>query len=513
MACLLRSVLALLFLAAAFPGTAAAEKVLTVNDNTTGTFDQPSVVMNGSTAHVAFIGDNVTPGAFRVYYAAVNGAADFTNLALPRDSTVLITLPTPIDNTDIGNDLYADARHPKISLRSATEVVILFQAKENLGDVVYRPYIAQLTLVNNVVAGKSVKKVVGAPAGDIEDLSYGLVATDNTARIAFANRSAIGGPDPFQVVYARVGLDNATVVGPPLTLTAAGVSDGFRPLPSLRIDASNRSHIAWAATDSSSSNPGAVYYALVKQDAGGTDNLAIGATEILGLAKRWSHPNVLVANASTIIVLAADESVPGNSGNIGVAQFNPDAVTQNGAPVQVSTAATFFYIKPYVLPASFDLYRPEAFLDPSGRIHVAGYGNAGTTSTYYVIQLSLTYPFATFQLAPTPFPFGFGELPGGEGSDYTKAAFGYISGKAVLFWSGIVAGSAPQRRNLDVTTVPTLTEPIPFNESGCSMVKDPRAGERGRIPGAFLLFLPAVIIALRRIPSLIRRHRSAIAEK
>src|SRR5512143_1722105 len=66
---------ATLFAAAA----AHAEKVFPVNDNNTGLFDQPSVAMNGSVAHVAFIGDNTGTG-YRVYYAAVNGGADFTNV-------------------------------------------------------------------------------------------------------------------------------------------------------------------------------------------------------------------------------------------------------------------------------------------------------------------------------------------------------------------------------------------------------------------------------------------------
>jgi len=45
----------------------------------------------------------------------------------------------------------------------------------------------------------------------------------------------------------------------------------------------------------------------------------------------------------------------------------------------------------------------------------------------------------------------------------------------------------------------------PEVEEGCSMVKDPRAGETERIPGTFLLFLPAIMLAIRRISHEFRR--------
>src|SRR3989337_2909291 len=78
-------------LTAALRGTAAAEITFPLNDNNAGVFDQPNATLNGNTVYVAFIGDTTGSGAFRVYFAAVNGAADFTNLLLPRDSTVILT--------------------------------------------------------------------------------------------------------------------------------------------------------------------------------------------------------------------------------------------------------------------------------------------------------------------------------------------------------------------------------------------------------------------------------------
>ena len=110
--------------------TAWAEGIFPVNDAGTGTwvFDQPSVVANGSILHVAFVGDSAagadtarpTPGSIT---RRSTGRADFTNKATTR-SQVLVTAPVAIDN----GDAYTGARHPQIALRTATELVILFQA-------------------------------------------------------------------------------------------------------------------------------------------------------------------------------------------------------------------------------------------------------------------------------------------------------------------------------------------------------------------------------------------------
>ena len=163
-----------------------------------------------------------------MYYAAVNGNTNFANLSLVKDNTVILTSPTAVDNTTAPNDSYYDARHPKIAVRSTTEAVILFQAKPSSlpADNVYRPYIARLTLAGNTVTSISVRKVAGFPTApvdltvsDMEDLSFGIVTTDNSARVAFGTRSAIGG-GPFQVYFARIGLDNATVVGTPIPLSS-----------------------------------------------------------------------------------------------------------------------------------------------------------------------------------------------------------------------------------------------------------------------------------------------------
>ena len=168
-------------LAAVMAATAAAEVTLPVN-GVSGAFDQPSVAMNGADAHVAYIGAATTTGSFRVYYAAVNSGADFTNLLLARDS-ILVTPPTEV--VDAGGDVYADARHPRIALRSSTEVVIFFQAKPSgPADTAYLLYRALLTLDNNVVVSQSVLQVDGVSPGNIEDVSFGLVAADNTARLA-----------------------------------------------------------------------------------------------------------------------------------------------------------------------------------------------------------------------------------------------------------------------------------------------------------------------------------------
>ncbi|HSL92741.1 MAG TPA: hypothetical protein VK863_08830, partial [Candidatus Limnocylindrales bacterium] len=184
---ILRIAFAAVLLAAALWGTAFAEKTFSVNDTSTGVFDQPSVVMNGLVANVAYIGGSGTAGPFTVFFAAVNGGADFSNLLLPRDDTVIPISPVAIDSTGAAGDPYFDARHPKIALRTATEAVILFQARPTSADDVYRPYLARLALTPTSATLISVRRVTGFPAGelsngDIEDISYNLVLTDNTVR-------------------------------------------------------------------------------------------------------------------------------------------------------------------------------------------------------------------------------------------------------------------------------------------------------------------------------------------
>src|SRR3990172_12411167 len=98
-------------------------------------------------------------------------------------------------------------------MRSSTEAVILFQAKPGASpDPTYALYLARLTLENKAVVKQSVRRVTGI-SGFVEDVSFGLVTADNTARVAYAGRQ--GGLDPFGVSYARVSLDSAAVTGTP----------------------------------------------------------------------------------------------------------------------------------------------------------------------------------------------------------------------------------------------------------------------------------------------------------
>src|SRR3990172_4625118 len=391
-------------LTAALRGTAAAEITFPLNDNNAGVFDQPNATLNGNTVYVAFIGDTTGSWTFRVYFAAVNGAADFTNLLLPRDSTVILTPPVAIDNTGSGgNTPYFDARHPKIAMRTATEAVILFQARPTPSDVVYRPYIARVALSGNTATLVSVRQIGGFPAG---------------------------------------------------VLTTGDI-----------------------------------------------ENIAIGATEVLGRTFSWGHPSVHVISTASIVVLAADESFPGRAGSMGIANLNPDAVTpKTGRPVEIGQVRLFLLFGPSILPSTFDLYHPEAFLDVLQQIHLTGYGISGSAATNYSITTTAVSPFASFVTAPIS--VGFNQFPAELPNDYTTAGFAVLTAKTIVFWSGLIPGSA--NRNLNFTAVPNNSY-TPEVEEGCSMVKDPRAGETERIPGTFLLFLPAIMLAIRRISHEFRR--------
>jgi hypothetical protein len=521
-----RRILLVLSMTVALSAAAWAEGIFQVNDAGTGNwlFDQPSVVADGTVLHVAFVGDGAIGGSpnTRLYYAAVNGAADFTNKATTR-SQVLVTAPVAIDN----DALYANARHPQIALRSAKELAILFQAIP-AGGSGYKLFRALVTIDNNAVTSRRVDRILDASGndflGELTDPSFALVTTDDTLRIAFSSFPSILAPASSDVYYARVGLDNARVVGNTLISLTTASSTGVSPLPRLRLDVNNNSHVAWSANDTATGTPsGGIYYAMVNAvPPSVVDNLAIGATQVLSGGYRWGFPNVLLADTGNQIwILAADEpsGSTGLAGSLGVSLINPYAVTHDGNPVNVNNVganSTFFLNPPggSVLSTGFDAYRPEASIDGQSRMHVAGYGFRsalspfpGTPGRYYAMAVGSTSSsvgtasvFAS--MVSSPVSVGLGDIafamqiPG----DYTRPAFVHLSGKAVHFWSGPdnpLAGDAGAR-NLYVTSALDSPDNAPTKQSGCSMTGDPRYGGTGRIPGAAVLLLPAILLAVRR---------------
>ncbi len=495
--------------------SAWAEAIFPVNDNGTGSwvFDQPSVVADGSVIYVAFVGnDNTGAGNpslnTRLYFAAVNGSANFANSATTR-SEVLVIAPVAIDNA-----LFNNARHPQIALRSANELAILFQAIP-VGDNTYKLFLAKVTIGSNVVLSQRVDEIRDAAGaripGKLTDPSFDLVPNGATMVMAFSSSPSLVSAPPYSdVYYARVGLDNARVVDTSILLTKTATSTGVSALPRILLDANNYSHIVWAANSPIPGNPTqtpptGVYYALVYPvPPSVTDKIAIGATQVLSGGYRWGFPNVLLSLAGNIWILAADEPFgsTGMAGSVGLAEINPYNVTPDGNPVNVNNvgANTSFFLTPpgeIVLPSTFDAYQPEAVVDTQNRLNVAGYGflstdGHGTPGRYYVSALG-----TGFGLSTTPVAVGTGEvafatqLPG----DYTRPAYVPFGGATVQFWSGpaiVVTGA----RNLYVTS--TYGPPNPTTQSGCSMVDDPRGGEAGRIPGAAVLLLPAALLALRR---------------
>jgi len=508
---------------------AGAEGIFPVNDPGTGkwVFDQPSVVANGSILHVAFVGNGApadnTPLNTRLYYAAVNGGADFANIATTR-SQVLLTTPVAIDNA-----LFNNARHPQIALLSATELAILFQAvPSDNATSGFKLFRALVTIANNAVTSQRVDEIRDAAGaripGSLTDPSFGIVISDNTLRVAFSSYPSLTAGSPYSdVYYARVGWNDSRVLNTPILLTRTTLDNsianfGVSPLPRLRLDGNNYSHIVWAANSPTGNLfPTGIYYAMVHAVAPSVvDSIAIGATQVLSGGYRWGFPSILLTGPSNIWILAADVPPSGGStglaGSVGISEINPYAVTHDGNPVNVTNVAanTSFFLNPpggTVLSADFDAYQPEAALDSQNRMNVAGYGfrNAdghGTPGRYYVMSLGTTASGAGTtsvfaSMVASPVFVGTGDvafatqLPG----DYTRPAFYHFSGKSVNFWSGpdnVVAGA----RNLYVTS--TYSSPDPTSQSGCSMVGDPRRGEAGRIPGSAVLLLPALLLALRK---------------
>lgn len=491
---------------------ASAEAVFPVNDAGTGVFDQAATALLGATVHTAYIGGASTAGPFRLYYTAVNANTDFTNKATVR-SQVFLTPPVPIDNT-----LYTDVRHPQIATRNNTEAVIVFQGIP-VGGTEFKLFRARLTLANNAVTSQSVSEIVDASgirlAGRLTDPSFGILANDSFLRIAYASSPSLIAPSPFtDVYYARVGIDNATVLGSPILMTRTTAVTGVTPLPRLQVETNqNRSHIVWAANTPTTA-PSDIYYGMVKEISPGVDTLAIGSTSILSGGLRWGFPAVQLQSANRVLVLAGIESgTPGVAGQVGISFLYPDAVTHDGNPVNIGnqiSGRTFLIFPPASntpLPETFSANHPEMFLDSSSRVHVAGYGFSGSDGhgspgTYYTMALQgISQTTATLaELLMSRVTIG-GSDPTAFGlsldNDYTRPAFAHISGRTVHFWSGMdntVAGA----RNLYVTASLSTTDLQGTKQSGCSMVAQPHTGESERIPGAALLFLPAAFLALRR---------------
>jgi hypothetical protein len=510
-----------------FAAGAMAEAIFPVNDTTLalGVFDQPAVVANGTTVHVAFVGDN-TIGAplpdppdasllsTKIYFATVNGAADFASRTTT-SAQVVLTRPVAIDN----GSLYTNARHPQIAMRSATQAVILFQGIPSDNSAAgYKLFRALVTFDNHVVTGQLVREVAdplsARMSGALVDPSFAVATKDNTARVAYADNTT------GDVYYARVGLDNAFLVGSPIQLTKQAHNRGLNPRPRLALEGTTttRSHIAWAV-DNVSTTPSPIYYAMVKDSAATVDNLAIGATQVLSGPYHWGFPTIHVPAASRVLVFAAEETpgTTGLAGPLGFSVLDPDAVTQDGNPVtflNLLANASFILSPPgnYVMPTNFDVYRPETVMDSQNFVHVAGYGFLSASSPYtgtagrlYSLSISgLTTNSGSMLgnagLASSPTSIGIGSIafattiPG----DYTRPAFAHFSGKAVLFWSGmdnVVAGA----RNLYVTSALDSTDPpVPTKQSGCAMVAAGEPGETGRIPGSVLLVLPAALLAMRK---------------
>ena len=490
----------LTLLAIMVAATAGAEKTVAVNDPAIpGVYDQPSAVAAGDLVHVAYIGAASTAGPFRLFYAAIDGGSNFTDLSLSRTTAgFLVTPPTAIDNTAPGNNAYVDARHPRIAVRSSNEVTIFFQAKAvSSPDPTYVLYMATVTLQNGAVVKQTVRLVTGL-SGFNEDVSFALNTSDGTARIAYSGRAGISGD--FNVYYAKVSLDTAAVTGSPgtpLLLSSVPGSPGSRPLPSLRLDDSKRSHVAWAANSDNTTTANGVYYALVNE-TNGVDGVAIAATEILGRSKKWGFPILLVSSTSSIIILAIDESQPEIAGEIGLVNINPEQDDQDGSPVQVRTTTDFLRTPPgeAILPVNFNLFRPEAFLDSLSQIHITGYGTGGTRSTYYGFRLTGTWPYVVFQKIPVPVGLDSSEFPVSLTGDYTRSALAFLtSGKVIIFWSGEVSGTG--NRNLDVTGLPAASA-IENSQSGCTVVSAPRAEKTVRVPEILFLVLPLVLLWVRR---------------
>lgn len=513
-------VLSILLLAA----SANAAVILPVNGAGTGvfTFDQPSVAVSGKTVHVAFIGDGEGDGTFKLYYAAVNGSANFQSSSATQAS-VLLTPAVAIDN----GSAYDDVRHPQIVTWGSSRLVVVFQAvPAGAGAGNYKLFRAIVHISGNAVTSQVVNEIVDSASvrlgGTLVDPSFQLSTSDDTLRIAYSEASA----EYSNVYFVRVAIDNASIVGGPILLSSLASSQGVKPLPRLQLDVDGDSHVVWAANNASST-PTGIYYSMVQRNSSGTaDNVAIGPTQVIYGNYRWGFPSLVVDSPSSVFVFAVNQplNLPGTAGALGFTMIDPSAVRHDGQPVNVNNLATltsFFVSQPGGLVASgaFDAYQPDVYFDRSeGYFHIAGYGYRSTASPYqgtpgrfYVMDLEEVIDQYSVESVPDlllyPVPVGIGDLSHGMqiAGDYTRAAFASFQKKAIHFWSGpdsVTAGAS----NLYVTSTDDA-DISSGDSSGCSVAGNPRNGDAGRIPGALLLLSPAAVLLLLKVSRRILARR------
>ncbi len=498
-------------LAAAFATTIAhAQRIIRINDNVTlGFFSQPTIVQDGTVGHVAYIGADNASGPFRLYYAAVYLNGDFTNLALARSTIVLVPPVVVADTVGSPRATFADARHPRIALRANGRPVIFFQARPNSAfDNAFALYRALIRVDNNAVTSQAVSQVAGSVTpGDIENVSFALIPYDNDARVAFSNRSAIAAPEPFNVYYARVGLDNA-LMGTPHPLSLPFLSGGSQPLPHLRLDGLNQSHIAWSSDPWP--NSASIHYAMIKL-VNNVDNVVIPSTRVLSSMDNqvWRFPAALPLSTQRVMVTAIDEGTSGSSGQIGFVEIYPPAAKQDGRPVELGIgdySAFMPQVPGKTLLPSLTLSRPETAVDISDRIHMTGLGNP---PGYVAFRSTGIAPYWEFVTSHTDiFPDGNNENAAEIPGDFTTAALLHLSGRNMIVWSGVDNVNSAFT-NMNVTAVPGAADPLPSSEHGCSVARGPRGGDSGGAARATMILLPAAVLLARRI---LRRRRGRLGE-
>lgn len=496
-----------------FASIASAAFVVRVNGTGSGifTFDQPSVLVSGWVAHVAFIGDAAGDNTFKLYYTAVNGRSDFQKATVTQ-SDILLTPAVAIDN----GSRYTGARHPQIALQTSGRLIVLFQAVPTRTGAtgVYKLFRAVINLSGNAVTSQIVDEITdpsgGEMAGTLVDPSFAVATSDTTLRISYTDNST----QYKNVYFARVAIDNAAIVGGPLLLSSSASSLGVQPLSRLKLDEDGHSHVVWAANDNTG-NPTPIYYSFVKRNSSGApDNVGIGPTPVLQGNYPYGFPNLALDTKRNLYVFGVDQKNVDayGAGILAFTLLDPYGVTHNGGTV-TSDDTDFFLTPPGEIPLStaFNTYHPEITMDTSDYFHVAGYGyydpassSHGVSSNYYAMWLgdlirnNSEGSVPTLELTPMRVgtvveSFGM-QIPG----DYTRAAFAHFEGKALHFWSGpdsdnVLSGAS----NLYVTS--TIDTTYYSNESsGCSVAAGRRSG--GAFPAATLLLPIAAILFLLRKP-------------
>lgn len=416
---------------------------VTENSGLPGNFFQTSGYLDGTVFHLAFIRSADGNPPFKVYYAPIDASADFNSDTLTGDTLRLkdITL------LDLTLPAYVDGRSPSIfplSDNGEKKAGVAFIGDGTVFFALINPNLDSDALQPSV---EDVQAVPVVPAGSVTSLSSASDSAGNL-HLLYDNTGSL--------LYASIPFDDFTnsVTSIPLD------SPGTAPQLAVKSDPLNNAHAVWAGDDGSGNF--IAYYAMADFDSADVPGkILIPKTRIFGQeAGSFTAPWLSVTASNRIYLSATESADPLVPGTLYLANVNPNLAPRDGTalvdPDQIFSGPP--------TPLGIEFSNPVILSDTENRIHISGTGGGGTGLTF----ASAVFSGGLFSIAQNQKPVSLVDLP--EPLDiFDRSALAYFSsGKAVVAWSGIDAGSG-ENHIFAISTPAPAFPPQPQDESGCTV--------------------------------------------